>query len=411
MGIESQGVSDPNQFQPVIVRFVKDSYFVMEGKTDTDRFYIVQEGKVRISREADKNTSEKDSIAGPGDIVAAVSVMAGYSFIETAMAYTDVTLLAVERRQYSNLIRSNTPIALKIIQQFSQRLRTLNDMLSRLAMSAAAISDSSHLLQVANYYMGKQKLSQAYYAYSQYISHCPGGDKDKLEEAKQKMARINPLVKVLKPEYPQNKMERVYPAGCLLFAEGEPGNELFVIQEGSVKITKIVNNMEVMLALLQKGDILGEMALLEDKLRNATAEVNENCKVLAVNRANFEELIKTSPDLVARLTTLMAERIWMMYKQLANTMILNPLGRIYDVLLIQLVKARVPLDTNHPHQFNFGLKELAEMARVPPKDQDAVLKKIFLAKRISLVENKIYVSDPSEVLRQTEYNRRGRPAG
>jgi len=139
-------VSSPNQFHPAIVKFVKDSMFIMEGKTDTNRFYIVNEGKVRISREVDKNTAEKATIAGPGDIIAAVSVMSGYSFIETATACTDVTLVAVERKQYSNLIRSNTPIAMKIIQQFSQRLRSMNEKMSQLAIGAAAISEPSHLL-------------------------------------------------------------------------------------------------------------------------------------------------------------------------------------------------------------------------------------------------------------------------
>ena len=401
---ETNETAANGHFQPSVVKFAKDSYFVVEGKTNTEKFYIVQDGKVQIIRDVDKVVRGKDTIAGPGDIIAAVSVMSGFSFIETAIAQTDVTVLAVEKKQYSNLIRDNTPIAVKIIQQFSQRLRTLDEMLSRLTLSATAESGPSHLLKIAEFYLSQRKPSQAFYAYQQYITHCP--DAQDIADIKQKMEKLAPTVKVKKPDYPSDKMERAYPADCLLFAEGEPGDELYVIQEGSVKISKIMNNQEVVLAVLRKGDIFGEMALLENKPRTATAETLENCTVLAVNQANFTGLIKTSPELVARMTTLMAERIWLMYRQLANAMITNPLDRIYDALLIQLEKEHVPLNTNHSYMCNFSFKELADMARIPPKEHDELLRKILLTKRINVVQGKLLVSDPSDVLRQADYYRR-----
>jgi CRP-like cAMP-binding protein len=404
MSVENHGAPANNNFQPSIVKIAKGSFFVVEGKADTHRFFILQEGNVRISREVDRITGEGESVVGPGDIIAAVSVMAGYSFIETAVTCTDATMIAVEKRQYSSLIRANTPIAVKIIQQFSQRLRTLDDILSRLTVSATAVNEPAHLFNVAEYYTNQRKFGQACYAYQQYAAHCP--DAANIETVNQKISRITPNVKTLRPTYPSNKVERVYPGDCLLFAEGEPGHELYVIQEGSVKISKIVNNQEVILAVLRKGDIFGEMALLEDKPRTANAEILEECTVLAVNRANFEGLIKTSPELVARLTTLLAERIWLMYRQLANTMIENPLDRIYDALLIQLEKERVPVNTNKPYLCNFGFKELAEMARIPPREQDNMLRKLFSTKRFNIVKDKLFVCDPSEVLKQVGYSRR-----
>ena len=392
------------QFRPIVVKFVKGSFFVVEGKADTDRFYIIQDGTVRISREVDKITGEKESIAGPGDIIAAVSVLAGYSFIETAVAVTDVTMVAVERNNYSSLIRAKTPIAVKIIQQFSHRLRTLNEVLSRLAVSAVAVSELTHLFDVGEYYARHKKYGQALYAYQRYIAHCP--NESNVENAKQKAAKLASGVKVTKPVYSPNKMERTYPKNSLLFAEGELGNELYIIQEGSVKIVKIVNNQEVILAVLRKGDIFGEMALLENEPRTASAEIVEDCKVLAVNRANFAELIKTSPELVARLTTLMAERIWLMYRQLVNTMIENPLSRVYDALAIQLEKERIDLNAKQPYLCNFGFKELAEMARIPQMEQNNLLNKLMRTKKLNIVDNRLFVSDPAEILRQAGFSRR-----
>jgi CRP-like cAMP-binding protein len=225
------------------------------------------------------------------------------------------------------------------------------------------------------------------------------------------MMKIAPYVKIVKPVYPPNEMKRSYPKDCLLFAESESGNDLYIIQKGAVKISKIMNNHEMVLAVLKPGDIFGEMALLEDKPRSATAEVLEDCVVLAVNRDNFEGLIQQQPELVSRLTTLMAERIWFVYKQLANTLILNPLGRVYDAMLIQLEKDRVDVNTNQSHQFNFGVKELAGFAGIPAEESEALLKRVLLTKRVILVEDKIFVTDASDVLRQTQYYRRAQRIG
>jgi CRP-like cAMP-binding protein len=398
------------QLQLSRVTYTKDSYIILEGKSRADRFFIIQEGKVRIIREVDQITETQEEIpAGPGDIFGAVSAMASYSYIETALALTDVTLLAVEKGQYVDLIRANTPVALKIIRQFSQRLRDLGDMLSERALFGAVTHDTSHLLQIADYYLGQRKYNQAFYALQQYVACHPQAAN--MGEIRQKMMKIAPAVKVLKPAYPPGEMKRSYPKDCLLFAESEHGNDLYIIQKGSVKISKIVNNHEMVLAVLKSGDIFGEMALLEDKPRSATAEVMEDCVALVVNRDNFEELITRQPDLVSRLTTLMAERIWFVYKQLANTLILNPLGRVYDALLTQLEKNRVDVNTNQAHQFDFGFRELAGFAGIPAEENDALLKRILLTKRITLTGDKLYVTDASDVLRQSEYYRRAQRIG
>lgn len=397
------------QFKPTLAQFAKDSCCVLEGQAAADRFFIIQKGKVRVIREADQTMKQDGALSGPGDIIGAVSAMSGFSYIETAMALTDVVMLVVERKYYGDLIRGNTPIAMKIIQQFSGRLRELDEMLSKRALNAAAVPDPRHLLQVAEYYAGQRKFDQAFYAWHRYTALCPGADN--LPEVKQELMKIAPRVKSMKPAYPPDKMERTYPKDCLLFAEGERGDELYIIQKGSVKISKIARNQEVVLAVLKEGDIFGEMALLEDKPRAATAEAYENCTLLAVNRHNFEGLISSRPELVARLTTLMAERVWLMYRQLANMLLENPLGRIYDALLTQLEKDRVPLQTNNPYPCNFGFKELVGMAGLPSDESDVLLRKMLISKRISLINDRIYVNDPSAILRQTEYYRRAQRMG
>ena len=392
------------QLQLSFIKFNKDSYIVVEGKQNADRLFIIHQGKVRISKEVEVVEEEGGNLLGPGDFFGVVSTMSSHSHIETARAITDVVLISVQREQYGQLIQNNTPVAMKIILQFSKRLRYLDDALSRLTLKNTADENPSHLFHVAEYYIRQSQYNQAYYAYSKYLKYCPWGEN--ANAARERMAKIAIYVKGIKTEFAPDEFNRTYPKNSMLFAEGEPGDELFIIQKGSVKIAKIVDENEVLLAVLKAGDIFGEMALLEAKPRAASAVAYDDCRVLAVNRANFERMIQTQPQLIAKLTTLLADRIWFIYKQLANTLINDPLGRMFDVLLIQLEKNRVPLNVNEPYTFDFGPNELANMVGLPPKDANLVLRKMLENKKIMINQDKIFTSSVVEITKQTEYFRK-----
>jgi CRP-like cAMP-binding protein len=392
-----------NQLQLAFVNFKKDSYIIVEGKQNADRFFILRQGKVRVFKEVEVVEEEGGNILGPGDFFGVVSTMSSHSHIETAQALTDVTLISVQKDQYGQLIQNNAPVAMKIILQFSKRMRYLDEALTRLTLKSTADNDPSHLFKVAEYYAKQSQYNQAYYAYHQYIKYCPSGQN--VSVARERMVKIQPYAKAVYLERKADEFNRVYPKDTMVFSEGQPGDELYIIQKGSVKITKIVDNNEVLLAVLKQGDIFGEMALLEAKPRSASAVAYEDCQLLAVNKENFERMVATQPQIVTRLTQLLAERIWFIYKQLANTLISDPLGRMYDALLIQLEKNRVPLGAA-PYVFDFGPKELVNMVGLPPADGNLVLRKLLENAKIRVVENKMTVIDVSDIVKQSEYYRK-----
>ncbi len=392
-----------NQLQLAFVNFKKDSYIIVEGKQNADRFFIIRQGKVRLFKEVEVVEEEGGNVISPGDFFGVVSTMSSHSHIETAQALTDVTLISVQKEQYGQLIQNNTPVAMKIILQFSKRMRYLDEALTRLTLKNTAEADPSHLFKVAEYYAKQSQYNQAYYAYHQYIKYCPTGEN--VQIARERMVKIQPYAKAVYLERKADEFNRMYPKDTMIFSEGQPGEELYIIQRGSVKITKIVDNNEVLLAVLKSGDIFGEMALLESKPRSASAVAYEDCTVLAVNRENFQRMVGTQPQIVTRLTQLLAERIWFIYKQLANTLISDPLGRMYDALLIQLEKNRVMLGPA-PYIFDFGPKELINMVGLPLADGNIVLHKLLENQKIRVTDNKIALTDVSEVVKQTEYFRK-----
>jgi CRP-like cAMP-binding protein len=382
--------------------YKQNTFIVIEGK-QADSFFIIKQGKVAITREV-ANVGEENPVLGVGDFFGVISTMSSHSHIETAKALTDVILITVEKKQYEELIRKHSQVAMKIMTQFSKRLRYLNETLTGIALKKTAETGPNHLFEVAEYYFNQKQYSKAQYIYNRYLVHCPEG-KNAAIIAK-RLAKLKTMPIGTAEEFKPSDVMRTYKKDSIFFVEGEPGDELFVIQSGSVKITKIVSDNEVLLAVLKVGDIFGEMALLEGKPRAATVSAYEECKVMALSRSNFGQMIQTQSQLIARVTSLLADRIWLIYKQLANTFISNPLGRMHDALLIQLEKERVSLEGRIPYTFSFGQMELANMVGLPEAEAVPALRELLENTKISIVENKIQTATVLEIVRQAEYYRR-----
>ena len=387
--------------QLAFINFTAKSYIIVEGKRNADRFFIIRSGKVRLSKEVQIVAEESGDTLGPGDFFGVVSTMSGHSHIETAQALTDVTLISVQKDQFSQLIQNNAPVAMKIIMQFSKRMRYLDEALTRITLKDSSVANPSHIFNIGEYYAKQNQYNQAFYSYQKYIKNCPNGSN--VKGAVERLKKIAPYVKDPQKDFPAGEMTRTYKKDSIVFCEGEPGNELFIIQKGSVKIIKVTENNEILLAVLKSGDIFGEMALLESKPRAAGAVAFEDCQLMAVNRENFEHMIKTQPQLIARLTTLLSERIWLIYRQLANTQVTDPVGRMYDMLQIQLDKKKIDINTATNYSFDFGLKELYNMVGFSQTEGVTIGKKMIDNKALQIINDKIFIKNLNELTRLNEY--------
>lgn len=83
-----------------------------------------------------------------------------------------------------------------------------------------------------------------------------------------------------------------------IFRHGDPGEKLYLILEGKVRISREIPGMgEEALAVLGKGQIFGEMALLDEGPRSADAIAHETCRVLTVPRDGFDDLLYMNKEL------------------------------------------------------------------------------------------------------------------
>ncbi len=108
------------------------------------------------------------------------------------------------------------------------------------------------------------------------------------------------------------KVDRV--AGALklgaeqvVFEEGAPGDSLYIIRSGSVRVTKVENGDEKVLAILRQGDHFGEIALVDNQPRSATIVANEDAELIRLKESDFRKLLEEDSALALKFYKTFAE--------------------------------------------------------------------------------------------------------
>lgn len=111
-----------------------------------------------------------------------------------------------------------------------------------------------------------------------------------------------PLFESLRPEQLAKvaalAQERELPGGTFLFRENDPGDAMYVLLDGRVRISKMVEGIgEEALAILEPGAFFGEMALIDDAPRSADAKAHVDCKLAEIRRDELEQLLFVDREL------------------------------------------------------------------------------------------------------------------
>lgn len=383
--------------------FKQNSFLLIEGTPATDRFYIIQSGRVQSYHETiiPGNSAQ---MLGPGDFVGVISCMAGHSQAESVVALTDVNVIVVRKDQYPELIEKNTPVALKIVRAFAREMRTLNDNLAKITLKDTSIISSDMLFTNGEYYEENDMLDIATFCYYQYLKEV-GETGSYYDQAVKRFTALKPRTHAVYFE-PTKDMIREYPRETMVFSEGQTGGDMFVIQEGSVKIVKVVNGNEIMLALLKKGDMFGEMALLDNSLRSASAIAYENCKLMVINRLNFNQMVATQPQYISKLTTVLSDRLWSMYRTLANTQLQEPRARMIDMLALQLENKKVSVAKGMALRTDYSPEDIMNLCGIPQKDHYMAQTQLSTDQHVRIVGGRIIVPDVPELIKQAAFYRK-----
>lgn len=108
---------------------------------------------------------------------------------------------------------------------------------------------------------------------------------------------------------PSPDLVREVAGGEFVFREGELGTEMYVLHEGQIEILQSMGGELKQIAVLEKGDFFGEMSLLEELPRNAAARALTDAKVIEINRALFDRMLRDNPEIGVRIMRKLSRRV------------------------------------------------------------------------------------------------------
>jgi CRP-like cAMP-binding protein len=179
----------------------------------------------------------------------------------------------------------------------------------------------------------------------------------------------------------QKKLSRTYKAGTVLFREGEPGANMFVIQSGSVQITRWVGGQEAVLAVLPAGEFFGEMSIINNRPRSATATMIEDGLLLEIDGKTFEAMIRGNAEIAVRMVKKLADRLEQANRQIEMLLYREPNHRVVHFLRGEAQRVGRP----HPAGVAIPINEeaLAERVGLNRDEVRLVLNRLDLARLLS----------------------------
>ena len=265
-----------------------------EGEPTADA-YLIESGELRIERHTPYGLFSLATLE-PGDLVGETSFVDRHARSGDAVAVSTVELLRFNPAEVEAAMERDQRLALALYWTFwknlSKKLRQTNDKLAKFfgssarppAEPAAGPRNSTGEFRVD--LASKRKLFQ---------------------EQKLSMMEINFLATLTK--------ERKFRPGEVIFRDGESAEEMYVVLDGRVMISKYVSGAgEEALAFLERGDYFGEMALIDNQPRSADAKADAGgAVVLAISREVLNGILDihkiSSLRLLKILCTLVATRL------------------------------------------------------------------------------------------------------
>src|SRR6266568_7505356 len=105
------------------------------------------------------------------------------------------------------------------------------------------------------------------------------------------------------------RLARQFPAGTVLFREGYAGREMYVVHSGKVELTRRMRDRDGHLLFVPPGEFFGEMAIVNNRPRSATATVVEDTDLLVIDARTFETMIRAKAEIAVRMIQLLAARL------------------------------------------------------------------------------------------------------
>lgn len=187
------------------------------------------------------------------------------------------------------------------------------------------------------------------------------------------------------------RFARDFPAGTVLFEEGQPGDYMYVVQAGEVEIRRQVGETERVLAILPTGEFFGEMAILNGRPRSATAVVKTNARLLVIEGKTFEAMMRARPEIALRIIKALATRLESANQHIELLLLPTPNHRVVQCLRHmadeQLALAGTPVTTGSAILVPKRAEDVAARVGLPVHEVIEVIDRLRAARLVLLAED------------------------
>lgn len=180
-----------------------------------------------------------------------------------------------------------------------------------------------------------------------------------------------------------DKFARDFAPGTVLFREGDEAHEMYVIQAGEVEIRRRIKDQDRTLALLPAGEFFGEMAIVNNRPRSATAVVREQARLLVIDGRTFEAMIRGKAEIAVRMIKTLAGRLERANQQVELLLLKDANHRVVQCLRM-LAERQVDAgqDTRGAVYIPTSLSDLATRVALDEREVSEVLGRLAAAQLV-----------------------------
>lgn len=195
------------------------------------------------------------------------------------------------------------------------------------------------------------------------------------------------------------RFSRVFRQGEIIFSEFEPGNTFYLINSGRVQLIKNTGEFERTLDVLQPSEMFGEMAILENSPRSATAIALDEVKAIELNAQNFEMLMLGNPQIAFKLLRIFSRRIYEAKRRLMILTMPDPQAKVADVFLM-LDETQANIDRSETYrEFDTTVEDIARWAGISADQTREILYRFVSQNRLEIFSDRIVVKNINDFTR------------
>jgi CRP-like cAMP-binding protein len=189
------------------------------------------------------------------------------------------------------------------------------------------------------------------------------------------------------------RFSRVFKPGEIIFSEYEPGDTFYLIQAGKVKLIQNTGEHERTLDILQPSEMFGEMAILENLPRSATAIAVDEVTVIELNSQNFEILMLGNPQIALKLLRIFSKRIYDSKRRFMILTLPDPQSKVADVFLM-LDETQANIDkTSDVRNFQTTVEDIAHWAGLSVNQTREILSRFVNQNRLEMHSTHIVIKN------------------